>query len=99
MLATNRFSISAAETFALTMALSKDVTIVGDTTSGAFSDVVPRELPNGWIYRVSIGGWRDAAGKSYEGKGFPPTIVIKNDSTDVANGKDDVLIKAMAILK
>jgi hypothetical protein len=99
VLLTHRFTISAAETFTLSMALLDNVTIVGDTTSGAFSDAIQRFLPNGWVYAISVGEWRNAEGISFEGVGYPPDIVIKNDSTDVASGKDEVLEKAIDILK
>ena len=96
---THRFTISAAETFTLAMDRLDNVTIVGDTTSGAFSDVIRRDLPNGWVYGISVGDWRDFEGKSYEGTGFPPDILIENDSTDVINGIDKALEKAIDILK
>jgi len=98
ILLTNRFSVSAAETFTFAMSELENVTIVGDTTSGAFSDVISRELPNGWIYGVSVGDWRNAHGVSYEGIGFPPDVVVKNDSADVATGIDKALEKAIEII-
>lgn len=96
---THRFSISAAETFTMAMSLNDHVTIVGDTTSGAFSDMTSRELPNGWVYTISIGDWRAADGTSYEGIGLPPDVVVQNDSADVANGRDEALEKAISLLK
>jgi carboxyl-terminal processing protease len=96
---THRFTISAAETFAMAMSLNEHVTLVGDTTSGAFSDMNSRELPNGWVYTISIGDWRASDGTSYEGVGFPPDIVVQNDSADVAAGRDEALEKAISILK
>ncbi len=95
---THRFSISAAETFTLAMREYDHVTIVGDTTSGAFSDMTSRELPNGWVYSISIGDWRSADGTSYEGIGVPPDVLVQNDSTDIANGRDEALEKAIALL-
>lgn len=95
---THRFTISAAETFTMAMSRIEHVTIVGDTTSGAFSDMVSRELPNGWIYTLSIGDWRTFDGISYEGIGLPPDIVVQNDSADVANGRDEALEKAISII-
>jgi carboxyl-terminal processing protease len=95
---THRFSVSAAETFTLTMKRNRNVTIIGDTTSGAFSDIIKRELPNGWIYTISIGDWRDAEGVSYEGTGIPPDLVIRNKADDIAKGKDEVLEKAIGVI-
>lgn len=96
---THRFTISAAETFALAMSMYDHVTIVGDTTSGAFSDMTNRELPNGWVFSISIGDWRASDGTSYERIGLPPDIVVQNDSVDVINGKDEALEKAISVVK
>jgi hypothetical protein len=96
---THRFTISAAETFAMAMGRFEHVTIVGDTTSGAFSDMTSRELPNGWVYTISIGDWRTADGTSYEGIGLPPDVVVQNDAADIAAGRDEALEKAISLLK
>lgn len=96
---THRFTISAAETFTMAMSMYDHVTIVGDTTSGAFSDMTSRELPNGWVYTISIGDWRTPDGTSYEGIGLPPDLVVQNDSTDIANGRDEALETAILLLK
>ncbi len=96
---THRFTISARETFCLAMKVLPQVTFVGDTTSGAFSNQINRELPNGWGYSLSIGQWTDAAGISYEGKGLAPDVVIQNEKQDVLNGKDEALEKAIELLK
>ncbi len=95
---THRFTISARETFCLAMKVLSQVTFVGDTTSGAFSNQINRELPNGWGYSISIGEWLDANGTSYEGKGLAPDIVIQNKRQDILNGKDEALEKAIEIL-
>ena len=92
---THRFTISAAETFVLTMNEFEHVTVMGDSTSGAFSDVIRRELPNGWAYGISVGDWRDARGKSFEGLGFPPDNLIQNNPEDVGNGYDQALQAAI----
>jgi len=96
---THRFTISARETYCLAMKVLPQVTFVGDTTSGAFSNQINRELPNGWGYSLSIGQWVDANGLSYEGIGLAPNIVIQNKKQDVINGKDKALEKAIEILQ
>jgi len=90
-LLTTRWSASAAETFAWAMNTQAQVTQIGDTTSGGFSDVIARELPNGWLYFVSVGDFRNAEGKSEEGKGIAPDLYIVNTKEDIDNGKDKVL--------
>ena len=99
ILLTHRYTISARETFALAMLTLPQVTTVGDTTSGAFSNSLNRELPNGWAYTMSIGDWRAADGTSYEGRGIPPEIVVQNQRQDVLAGKDEALEKAIELLK
>lgn len=96
---THRFTISAGETFCLAMNVLPQVTFVGDTTSGAFSNQINRELPNGWGYSLSIGQWLDANGVSYEGIGLAPDILVQNKKQDLLNGKDEALEKAIDILK
>ncbi|NET31483.1 MAG: S41 family peptidase [Cyanothece sp. SIO1E1] len=96
---TNRFTISARETFCLAMRTLPQVMTVGDTTAGAFSNQINREMPNGWGYSVSIGEWRTADGSSFEGQGIPPQILVRNKREDVLNGKDEVLEKAVELLQ
>ncbi|MEO1449903.1 MAG: S41 family peptidase [Bacteroidota bacterium] len=96
---THRYTISARETFCLAMKVLPQVTFVGDTTTGAFSNQINRELPNGWGYSISIGDWRDGQGVSHEGIGLAPDIVVRNQKSDVLAGKDEALEKAMEVLQ
>ncbi len=79
---TQRATFSSGETFVLAMKRNKQVTTVGDSTGGAFSDAVKRELPNGWIYRVSIADVRAADGNNYESIGLAPDVLIQNRKED-----------------
>lgn len=96
---THRFTISAAETFVLSMNELPQVTIMGDTTSGAFSDVIRRELPNGWAYGISVGQWTDASNRNWEAIGFPPDQVIINLPEELAAGTDRALESALSFLR
>jgi len=75
-----------------------NVTQVGDYTSGAFSDNIARELPNGWFCFMSIGDYRASDGKSYEGIGVKPDVLMVNTKEDILSGKDPVLEKAITLL-
>ncbi|GAA4453140.1 S41 family peptidase [Nibrella saemangeumensis] len=97
-LLTNRITESAGETFTLAMNQNASVTQIGDTTYGIFSEITRRELPNGWIFSVSVGDYRAADGKSYEGIGIAPEITVVNTPADIVAGKDKVLEKALAVL-
>ncbi len=96
---TTRWTTSAGETFTWALNTQLHVTHMGDTTAGGFSDVVSRELPNGWLYFVSVGDYRNANGQSEEGKGIAPAIRIINLPEEVAAGKDKVLEAALLRLR
>jgi C-terminal processing protease CtpA/Prc len=95
---THRFTISAGETLTMSFRRLSHVTTMGDTTSGAFSDMMIRELPNGWAYTLSIGDWRDHDLVSYEGIGLAPDSVVINDPEDIHAGKDQLLETAIEYL-
>jgi len=99
-LLTTDFTFSAAETFTLAMKRLPQVTQIGITTSGAFSDRIVRELPNGWRYTLTIGDYRDHEGKNWESKGLTPDVyLLTNRETVFEQKKDVVLEKAMEILQ
>jgi C-terminal processing protease CtpA/Prc len=99
ILLTSRFSQSAAETFTLAMNELEHVTLLGDTTAGSLSDNPTTEMYNGWMFSVSVGDFRDARGKSYEGTGIAPDSWLVNSKEDLLAGKDPVLEKAIDLLK
>lgn len=99
VLLTNRLTISARETFQLAMMTLPQVTTLGDTTAGAFSNNAVGELPNGWAFSLSIGDWRAADGTSYEGKGIPPNILVRNQREDLLKGQDKALEAALKLLQ
>ena len=93
-------SISAAETF--TQALLKrplPVTRVGETTQGVFSDVLGRQLPNGW--RFGLPNERFVTdGKNYDVVGIAPDVPVESFTPSaLATGKDAGVMKALEILR
>lgn len=95
VLLTNRFTQSAGETFTLAMRQHPNVTQLGDSTYGIFSEATRRELPNGWIVSLGVGDYRAANGQSYEGIGLAPDVLVKNRRQDVLAGRDEALEKAI----
>ncbi|MEK6476262.1 S41 family peptidase [Catalinimonas sp. 4WD22] len=95
---THDYTLSARETFALAMRVMPDVTFVGDTTAGGFSNQINRELPNGWGFSLSIGDWRDANGISHESIGLIPDSLVLNTREEILSGKDHALETALDIL-
>ncbi|MDQ3292614.1 MAG: S41 family peptidase, partial [Bacteroidota bacterium] len=96
---TNRFTASSGEVLLWALKATKPIVQVGDTTLGAYSDQARRELPNGWYYTISINDIRAADGKSYEGIGIAPDIVVENKKTEVLAGKDAALEKALTVVR
>lgn len=95
VLLTTRWTASAGETFTWAMNTQAHVQQMGDTTAGGFSDVISWELPNGWLYFVPVGDYRNADGKSEEGRGVAPKIVLVNTKEDIQSGLDKVLEAAI----
>ncbi|MCI4668218.1 MAG: S41 family peptidase [Bacteroidia bacterium] len=96
---TNVQTLSARETFLLAMRVLPNVTQIGDTTAGGFSNANPGELPNGWGYAISVGEWTDGEGVSFEGRGIPPDFYLKSNRAELLMGKDALLEYAHAQLK
>ena len=99
ILLTSRFTQSAGETFTMAMTQFDHVQTLGDTTAGSLSDNPNFEMPNGWMFSVSVGDYRSPDGSSCEGIGLPTRVFIRTTREDLLNGKDKTLEKAMEILK
>jgi carboxyl-terminal processing protease len=93
---TNRRAASAAEHFVLAMSTQTSVTILGDSTAGAFGNPMIRELPGGWVYRVPQWIEYDAHRKLYEEVGYPPDILVEQTAADSTAGVDQQLEQALA---
>ena len=100
VLLTSADSVSAAETF--TMALldrQPHVFRVGANTQGVFSDVLDRQLPNGWSFGLPNEIYLTKDGKAFDATGVPPDIEVPIFPTeDLANGRDSALEKALELL-
>jgi tetratricopeptide (TPR) repeat protein len=98
ILLTHRFSVSAAENFALAMRVIPNVTVVGDATSGVFADVYRDELPNGWQFSVSFKLFVDHTGFCWEGIGVPADLRVTNTKEDIEQQNDKVLELAVDLI-
>lgn len=67
-------TISGGETAALAFAALPNATLIGANTRGMFSDAIPKRLPNGWTYTLSVEIARSPAGAILEGVGVAPDI-------------------------
>ena len=92
---TNRQDFSSSETFVLMMRSIPGVRIIGDTTGGASSNPLPRELSNGWTYRISEGINYGPDTVTFENIGLVPSIVVPQTAADSAARVDRQLERAI----
>jgi C-terminal processing protease CtpA/Prc len=69
-------TVSAAETFTMIMDEMPNVTLIGETTHGAFSNVLEWTLPNGFNIGMSNEFYLTPDGVWYEGTGIPVDIEV-----------------------
>lgn len=89
---------SAAEVLALCLKALPGTVIVGEPTRGAFSDMLFKRLPNGWVYTLSYQAYRAADGALYEARGIPPDVAAPMDAAAAAAGRDTCLEAALGAL-
>jgi len=92
---TDRLTISASERAVMILQTLPNVTVLGDTTNGAFSTKIGKELANGWNYSVAPQHVEFIDGINYEGTGMPPDVYIRNTEEEILNGQDRVLKEAL----
>ncbi|MEL7181438.1 MAG: S41 family peptidase [Pseudomonadota bacterium] len=72
-LVTSDMTVSAGEIFTMALRALPQTTHVGAPTRGALSDVLDKQLPNGWIVNLSNEVYSDHEGQEWEGRGIPPS--------------------------
>ena len=96
-LLTSNYTTSAGEVFTLTMNVLPQVTTIGETTQGAFSDILLVFLPNGWLVTLSNEEYAAHDGTVYEGLGIPPQIEQLMSADDLAEGRDAVIDRVLEL--
>ncbi len=77
-----------------------NITTIGETTGGAFSNMLQKALPNGWTFAFSNERYFAAYdGQNYEGKGIAPDIELFQDKAAFEQGKDNILEFAISQLE
>lgn len=92
---TNRFTFSAAEWLTLALRPCAHITHLGTHTGGGLAMFLPRELPNGWTYTISVQDTRAPDGTSFERVGIKPDIEVEMSDFDREQGRDALLEAAM----
>lgn len=91
LLINSKLSVSAAETFSIMMKNLPQVTLLGEASNGALSDMLQVTLPNGWLLTLSNERYLDMQGKTYEVSGVPADI-----ETAVFSQQDNALSRVQA---
>jgi hypothetical protein len=95
----NVYSESGSDGFALAMRVLPNVTSVGETTGGCFSNYYPEKLINGWTLTMPWSYAVDQNDFCWEGMGVPPDLRKINTKEDISAGTDKVLEFGIDILK
>jgi hypothetical protein len=98
MVLTNRVCYSATNHFAQMMKTLPNATLIGDQTGGGGGIPASGQLPNGWIYRLSVTQTTDMEGYQLE-LGIPPDIPVNMEESDIAEDKDTIIERALSQLK
>ena len=70
---------------------------VGESSAGAYSDMLGKRLPIGWTFWLSNEVYFNHQGQVYEGRGQPPDIEAPLAREDLEAGRDVALETAMAL--
>lgn len=90
---------SAAEVTALAFSTLPNTKVVGSATHGIFSDVLDRQLPNGWFAGLSNERFEDNDGLTLEIRGVQPAVVANPfASMDILFGSNTLIDHALQLL-
>jgi carboxyl-terminal processing protease len=92
---TDRETISAAEILTMCLRALPNVTHIGEATRGSLSDILTKDLPNGWTLNLSNEVYLDSERKGWEGKGIPPHTEFMVHAEDTAPGDSEAAARAM----
>lgn len=94
VLLTSEMTASAAEVFTLCMRSIPGVVHLGEPTSGGISDVLSRDLPNGWEIWLANETYLDRDGLLWEGPGVEPHERVLHFAGNDHYGETDTALEA-----
>jgi C-terminal processing protease CtpA/Prc len=95
----NAYTQSQAEYTTMAFQTAPDITVIGSTTAGADGNVSPIVLPGGISTYISGIGVFYPDGTETQRKGVKIDIVVKPTIEGIKNGKDELLEKAIEIIR
>ena len=99
VLLTDRYTVSAGERATIALKTLPNLTHMGDTTNGSHSTMIGKELSNGWYFTICPQNIECIDGKSYEGIGLIPEVLVENSMEDMSVGIDAQLEAALTHLQ
>jgi len=96
---TSAITFSAAENFVVLFDAMHRGTLVGETTGGSTGDAVKFKLPGGGSARIEMADVEYPDGRVFEGVGVPPQVKVSPTISDIRQGKDAALERAIEILR
>lgn len=92
-----RGTISAGETAALALRGRPGISIIGESSQGAFSSVLNHFLPNGWLLGLPNEHYLTEGGERFDVVGIPPDVETPVFSAeDLEAGRDSAIEAAIA---
>jgi len=92
-------TFSAAENFVVVFDVMHRGTLIGETTPGTTGDSVIFKLPGGGSARIMMADVEYPDGRAFEGVGVPPQVKVSPTVSDIQQGRDAALERAIEILK
>ncbi|WP_323748174.1 S41 family peptidase [Catenulispora rubra] len=73
--------------------------VVGENTQGVFSDILDRQLPNGWMFGLPDEEYLTPSGRTYDIAGIPPDVAVPTLTPEqFADGTDPAFQAALEAL-
>jgi len=93
-LLTSADTSSAAEIFSIAMRARNNIILIGQSTGGGLSDILPKSLPHGLQYTISNEIYISHDGLEFEGTGVPVTIEKPFFTLEQRAQEKDLIIEA-----
>lgn len=99
VLLVNATTFSSAENFCVTFRGARRGKIIGTPTGGSTGNPISIDLGFGLGCRICTKHELDAEGNEFIGLGIQPDMVVEEDVNDFLKGKDNVIEKALEVLR
>jgi C-terminal processing protease CtpA/Prc len=95
----NEWTNSAAEMVANFAAENHLATVVGEKTRGNVLGAMNFNVGGGYWLRLPVSGWFTSKGRSLEGSGVDPDVVVEILPEALADGRDNQMMRGVEVVK